>query len=90
LALNFLREVLSPILSLPLPGSETDRKKLSDLTNFLIYSTAEKVYEFSNWDGAHGKSRELLAEKLKHLLPANVFFREKRLLRLLDQASSLC
>ncbi|KAL0075156.1 WD40-repeat-containing domain protein [Phycomyces blakesleeanus] len=77
-ALYSLRTELTPL------GLNVDR--IHELSSLILCSTAEDVKAQARWDGAGGKSRELLLVELqRYILPSSMIPKE-RMLTLIDQA----
>jgi len=80
---GLVAEALSCLRSIT--ALHTDNKRVQLLSS-LVIAQKDELYKEAAWDGAQGKSRELLMGKLEKLMPPSLLVPNNRLLVLLEQA----
>ncbi|WFC98325.1 hypothetical protein MYAM1_001051 [Malassezia yamatoensis] len=77
-ALRVLREHLTPFT----PNAAS----LQPLSSLILCGSTEELYERAKWDGARGKSRRILLERIEQVVDSSCMMPSDRLIHLLEQA----
>jgi WD40 repeat protein len=80
-ALDCLRKNLTPL--------NKDQKRVHKLSSFMIFRDVEEFKRRADWDGATGRSRHRLLERLRRFISSQTLLPERRLERLVLQAIQL-